>query len=569
MRNYEHKKLIETIEKLDEVPEESHAFSQWIKAEAHLSFLRQNARADELVIFASGEYTFIDAVAVPNQRLKPIDKKDLLGWSLPPYTSLASYVAGGGRDDVWIERGLSGTNTQTLEDAVQLIFGRTFEGWSGPGRDYYELHQEYAHLAGIHWRPEMRAYCRFDKQGDLESVVSVTSREDKGSSIAVVSFSWEPLEEYLAASDASLVRVFDFTLLRRSGFSGWSSEPPEVFDESDDFFYRRTVMEGHAAYTRGIQIIRPRRTKEAIFKGITNGWFGEKPMEYAEFIAYDWRNSRVVKISTDPHATVNYFEAEGNSLPFELSPAFFRPEVLLKYKADRDKYVVSERSISCRTAWFLEAIDVNEAGQVHAYICYLRRLPYTEQLHWLSFNEPPKTTISQRALMNDFEGQWVDFMEPLRKVLLILNRWHDQKVAWWTLRDAKLLERVNTPLTASRDEWAEAFMDLAKLVVEGFETKPIRSKLDAAQVAYEKEDRTIALIEKLLNKGSVSGVTDKLVGLRTVQMLRSKAKGHVGGSDADQLAQDALMEHESFANHFRHVCSQVSDELEIIEQLLS
>ena len=112
-------------------------------------------------------------------------------------------------------------------------------------------------------------------------------------------------------------------------------------------------------------------------------------------------------------------------------------------------------------------------------------------------------------------------------------------------------------------------MDLAKLVVEGFETKSIRSKLDATQVPYEKEDKTIALLEKLLNKPEMSGEVQKLFGLRTVQLLRSKAKGHVGGSDAHQLAQDALMEHETFANHFRHVCTQVSGELETIEQLLS
>jgi hypothetical protein len=111
---------------------------------------------------------------------------------------------------------------------------------------------------------------------------------------------------------------------------------------------------------------------------------------------------------------------------------------------------VGKRDVSCRAAWHLEAIDVNEAGQVHAYICYLHRLPYSEQLHWLSFNEPPKASISKRAIINDFENQFVTFMEPLRKVMSIVGRWHDEKVAWWTLRDEKLLERVNTPLTASR-----------------------------------------------------------------------------------------------------------------------
>src|SRR5271157_2363022 len=116
LHNYEHKKLIESITKLDEVPADPRIFSNWIHADAHLAFLQENARADELVIFASGEYTFVHSVVVPNTRLTPIDQDDLMGWSLNPYTSIASYVMGGGRDDVWIERSPSGTGSKTLED---------------------------------------------------------------------------------------------------------------------------------------------------------------------------------------------------------------------------------------------------------------------------------------------------------------------------------------------------------------------------------------------------------------------------------------------------------------------
>ena len=112
-------------------------------------------------------------------------------------------------------------------------------------------------------------------------------------------------------------------------------------------------------------------------------------------------------------------------------------------------------------------------------------------------------------------------------------------------------------------------MDLAKLLVEGFETKDIRARLDTAQIPYEKEEKTITLLEKLLNKSNKPEDAKKLTGLRTVQHVRSKAKGHVGGSDSGQLAQEALMEHETFANHFRHVCGQVADELELIEKTLS
>ncbi|MGB0383402.1 MAG: hypothetical protein ACPGWR_01140 [Ardenticatenaceae bacterium] len=566
MHNYNHKRLIQKITKLDEVPSESQAFSNWIQAEAHLSFLQKNAQTDELVIYASGDYTFVHSVIVPNVKLSPIDQDDLMNWDFNPYAPIASYVMGGGRDDVWVERGLSRSRSKTLENAMQLIFGRTFEGWTGSGRNYFELHQEYAHLSEIHWRPERKAYCRFNELGDLESVVSVTTQEDKGSNINLISFKWEPLEEYLLAANASLVRMFDFTLLRRSGFSGWSNEPPQKFYDSDYLFYNQHVMQNHAAYTRGVQIICSRPLGEAVFTEIKDRWSGQRNKEYAEFIAFDWRNGYIAKISTDPSATTNYFNADGNSLPFELSPAFFRPEVLLKYKADRDKYTVGERNVSCRAAWHLEGIDVNEAGQVHAYICYLRRLSYEEQLHWLSFNERPKTSISKRAFTNDFEGKWVTFMEPLQKVLSVIRHWDNDKVSWWVLREESLLDRVNIPLTESRDEWADAFMDLAKLVVEGFKTKPIRAKLDTAGIQYKKQDKTIALLEKLVNKEKVSGKPQKLVGLRTVQHVRSKAKGHVGGREAEQLARDAIAEHDSFGNHFQYVCKIVADELKTIEQ---
>lgn len=566
MRNYEHKQLIAALTTLSDVPEGSQEFSAWLTAETHLDFLRRNARADEIVVYASAECAFLHAVAVPNERLAPVDQQDLLKWNATtPYTSIASYVIGGEPEDVWLARGQDGTGTETLKSAVQLIFGRIFHGWRGSGGTYYELSQEYAHVSDIHWRPESRAYCRFDEHGDLEPVVSVTSRDDKGSEMDLVSFKWGPLEEYLAATDASLVRMFDFTLVRRAEFSGWEDGPTHEITESPDLFYRQRLMPGHAAYTRGVQIVRPRRSAQAIFSSIKTSWFRGESRQYTEFIAHDWRNDRVTNVSTDPAATTNYFQAAQNGLPFELSPAFFRPEVLLKYKLDREKYTVGERDLSCRAAWHLEAFDVNEAGQVHAYICYLRQLPYPEQLHWLSFNEPPKGGISERAMIHDFRGEWVSFVQPLQKVRFIVQRWRDARVDWWLLRDRNLLEHVNTPLTSSRDEWAQAYMDLAKLVVEGFESKAIRVRLDAEQVPYDREDRTIALLERLLNAKS-GGAVERLGGLRTVQLLRSKAGAHAGGSEAQQLAEAALTEHETFADHFQHVCERVADDLEAIEK---
>ena len=60
------------------------------------------------------------------------------------------------------------------------------------------------------------------------------------------------------------------------------------------------------------------------------------------------------EISTAPGETANHFTK--SDLPFETSPAFFRPEVLQRYKSDTDRYTLEDRSISCRGAWHLQTI---------------------------------------------------------------------------------------------------------------------------------------------------------------------------------------------------------------------
>ena len=146
MHNYEHKKLIDAIHKLDKIPDTRQEFSEWIKAEAHLAFLKQNVQANELVIFASGDNTYIYSVVVSNEKLFPVDQASIvINWGVNPNNPIASYVMGG-RKDIWIESASRNSSSHVLENSIQLIFRRTFNGWTGQGRNYYELHQEYSHL---------------------------------------------------------------------------------------------------------------------------------------------------------------------------------------------------------------------------------------------------------------------------------------------------------------------------------------------------------------------------------------------------------------------------------------
>jgi len=564
--SYAHKRLISAMNRLSQIPPEDDdaAFAAWLDGATHLAFLADNAQADEILTHAVGPNRFIQSVVVPNERLASLDHTDLLSWDIRSNSGIASYWQRNS-GEVYIKRGLHGVGSATLEHAIPLLFKRPFDGHNSIT---YEINQEYLHLTETHWLPEQRAYCRYNKHDDLDHVISLSTNHEHDEDTMLVSFQWAPLEEYLVVNNAALVRLFDFTLFHPSNFSGFGENQPYMVHNSESLFYHKILLAGYASFQRGVQIIRPRTSKAIVFDRIMGTTNDRK---YVTFTAFDWRHNIVVDISTDPSETTNYFNADQNDLPYELSPAFFRPAVLTKYKADRDKYTVTERSVSSRTQWDLNSIDINDAGQIHAYICDLRLLPYDEQVYWLSHNEAPKdgVGISERAFLEDFMGNWANQPSALENVLLIIRSWHLRKVRWWQLRDEKLLDRVTIPLTTSRDEWGDSLMDLAKLVVEGFEVKVLRKELDKLKIVYSEKDQSLNLLSKIVNRDRDITAVEGLVGLRTVQGLRSKVKGHATGGAAEQLAQEALNEHETYANHFRHVCTLVAADLARIEQSFS
>ena len=565
MPSYEHKKLVERIEQINNLPDDPAEYTDWIKAGTHLSLLQNNAEEDELIIYAGGKYIFIHGVVVNKNNLCPLDQDDLLDWNGDPFSLCAGYAWGSGRDDVWIERSGLIHGTKTLESARQLIFARGFAGLQSNASMYYEVLQEYTHCTDIHWKPEQNAYCRFDEFGDLEHVVSITA-ENTFQGVSLVSFKREPLEEYLVASQSVLVQMFDFTL-GRLGDMNWRYAPENLIKKTHIFFRQKLDL-GKSAHTRGVQIIRPRRSDSEIFASIKGEPTGRDESQYVEFLAYDWRNERVTNISTDPNKTANYFQENKKSLPFETSPAFFNAEVLLKYKSDHDKYSIDEqnRTIDCRNAWTLRNYGVNEAGQVHAYICYLRYLPYKEQLYWKSFNEERKAGISEHTYARDFKGEWVESTNPLDMIKSILDRWKQSDVLWWKLRDPSSVERIALPLTSSRDEWARAFTNLVQFIIEGFEIKAIHKKLDELGIDWQCKERSLSLLERVLSSETENGCVQKLNGLRLVQHIRSKVDAHSRGTKADALATRAVQEHGSYAAHFEAVCRNIVSELEHIER---
>ena len=361
--------------------------------------------------------------------------------------------------------------------------------------------------------------------------------------------------------------MFDFSLFKIDEFDGWGPGKEAVVIESDELFYRQKIWPEHAGYARGVQILRPERSKRQIFASI-KGEDTDRDERWVKYRALDWRNEKISEISTAPYATTNYFQSHSNDLPFETSPAFFNPEVLTRYKSNREKYTVNDYSIRCRNIWLLR-YGVNDCDQVHAYIVDLRNLPYSEMLYWKSFNVQPKTGLSESVIQTDFLAEWPKDIQPLAGVLDRLRGWKSANAPWWSTTDESILDNVSTPRSASRQEWGEGFLSLSKLIIEGFSVKYFRLILDKLGVDYKSEEKSLVLAEKILKYHTLIPEESRLSGLREVQLIRSKVIAHSGSSQVQELSRRALETYETYPRHFEYVCRKVSDELELIEQACS
>jgi len=559
--------IVEQLKTLSTAPLQKEAFELWLTMQDAIAFLRDNVKADEFVAYAGGEGVFLHAVLVPRSAVAPPHAEDLLSWDFNATSSWGIWTTLDETPLVSISLPLDNPRSNSFNGAEQLVFARFFEARLG-NKSYYEVLQKFIQISGLHYIHERNAYCQLDDHGDIEDAIRIIQTQEKGEHFAlnVVIFKRSVLDQYAALTDSVILRTFDFTRFRQSEFRMWS--PTKLKQISDkDLIYHLHLEPGRASYIRGVQVIEPRITKEIAARQYAYGKRTER--QYASFIALDWKNGRVVEISCAPDKTANYFTK--SDLPFETSPAFFRPEVLLRYKADPEKYQIAHRSITCRGAWSLSSFDINEAGQVHAYICDLRTLPFDEQLYWKSHNEAPKAGISKRAYATDFEAKWFDEYDALSSVKHRIHEWNRKCVPWWTLRNKGLPDRVNYPVTSSVEEWSEELLNLDKLVVEGFEHQWLKKHAEALGRTIDIKWRSLKLVEECLLGLAFEAdhASNIMASLQTLHLLRSKLKGHASGNEAVEIQQAVIRDHHTYKDHFRNLCGDVDKSLSTIEEALA
>jgi len=479
------------IFKLNKIPKLNRDFDKWFDLEDEIILLLGTTE-DDIPIYFSYKHFFLNSFIVPANKLRKGYIEDLLNWNsaLISYSYSYGYGYSKGKPKKEIFKAMSeGIGTKTLMNSTPIIFHRYNIGYKE--YPFIELNQKIEHLLDIYWFGDKRAYCKLNDNGDFEEIFTID--KDIKNEFTLCTMKQKDLYFYLFLTNSILVRLFDFDKI----FDSWSFNDnykrikKTYKNTKEEIYFNRTKeLEEHGkpirAWIRGFQIIRNKGKLSKMRKILE----GKEDREYASFIINDFKNKKIVEWSSNPKELGNYFVK--NDLPFGTSPAFFKSQVLLKYKQDYEKYSFAYRRINCRGGWSID-YDINEEDQVHAYITDLSRLPYEEQLYWKSYNEKPKAGISSRAINSDFLGKWDFDYDPLFSLKEVLKKfpkisYKGESINIWELPNVpnpNLIENLCYVDTSSKKEWEDQVLNLAKIIIEGLNKKTI-IKISKELNCYDK-----------------------------------------------------------------------------------
>jgi len=521
---------------------------------------------DFVMLYASFQSLLIISIFALAPSLTAPDKDTLYNSSF--YVDEAwcmQQVWGGGQGhQMYLEPPFDFPEDHPLHGAEPIVFRRSFDGMSGYEAPI-EISQKLVHSLRLHFMAERNAYCRLNSEGDLEEVIKIFRDVGTGefdSTRTLVLIKARRLAEFMAVGGYALYRKFDVTRYEPKSFSQWNLSSRHF--DAPDLFYNSGLSGGNGSYIHGGQILRSNVTVEELIED----WKRESDpnaRDYETFKIHDWKNKKFIEWSSAPSELSNYFTKSDK--PFELSPAFFSPEVLTKYKADPDKYDLKDRSITCRNAWYLKTFDINEVGQVHTYIGYLQSLPYKEQRHWKLHNEWPKAGLSRRAIETDFKGEFPSQSDPLQSMRYVVSELDRDPPAWWRARGTQLRDRTHYPVTTASKEWADELLSLDQMIVEGFVATELRKIAMAAGVKFENTWQSLKLIQEILRSKDSLTADEFIEPLKQLHHLRSKVPGH-HTSERKTLEAAALSKHGSLAAHFRDLCERCEESFGVIIEAL-
>lgn len=419
--------------------------------------------------------------------------------------------------------------------------------------NYVELSQDFRVLLNMHDRyisPTEHCFVVDNENGDWEKVAEI-----KGETIRIKLTS---LRKYLALRRMNLLLFFDEMRFSQQSFKELGLTPVmNQIVKDDDYIYNySSLVDCHAdgnksgGWIMGKCVLRYRE------KDYNRDSFDQDDKQYAEFI-YDYDDEgEPMSHSCKKETLSNYFVANGDN-PLEMTPIFFKKEVLDKYYSNPNKYTVSDGAVGCEGSWSLY-IDNDHRNYVIVPLVYLGNLDYSEQLYWKGYNVSPERDMgfSKTAYKRWTEGNFCDPMFPdlqfKYRFKQFNKRW--EKQFGWPLflplidEDEHRYKTLHCLTTENNhSDFDEQILSMTKLVVDSLNQKCLQSEIDDSNTEVESflTERKVtsslelkAGIDKfqafIFSKGMKC--PDMVNFLRKVQSLRSNSVAHRKSNKRKDLA---------------------------------
>lgn len=419
--------------------------------------------------------------------------------------------------------------------------------------NYVELSQDFRVLLNMHDRyvsPTEHCFVVDNENGDWEKVAEI-----KGETIRI---KLTVLRKYLALRRMNLLLFFDEMRFSLQSFQELGLTPVmnQIVKDNDYIYNYSSLVNCHAdgnksgGWIMGKCVLRYRE------KDYNRDSFDQDDRQYAEFI-YDYDDEgEPMSHSCKKETLSNYFVANGDN-PLEMTPIFFKKEVLDKYYSNPNKYTVSDGAVGCEGSWSLH-IDNDHRNYVIVPLVYLGNLDYSEQLYWKGYNVSPERDMgfSKTAYTRWIEGKFCDSTFPDLQFKYRFKQFNKkwEKQFGWPLflplidEDEHRYKTLHCLTTENNhSDFDEQILSMTKLVVDSLNQKCLQSEIDDSNTEVEsflKERKVTSSLELkagidkfqafIFSKGMEC--PDMVDFLRKVQSLRSNSVAHRKSNKRKDLA---------------------------------
>lgn len=401
-------------------------------------------------------------------------------------------------------------------DVSPFVYGKYHTGET-------ELSEEFRMLYNLHRRVDSNhcEYYGIDECGD-EIIVAIQDAE-------TVSVRVNFLKEFLALKKRHFVLFFDTYVEIDETASSYENGQTVKNDDSVFQYCVVPKMNGNGVvgWLMGKCLIKYKLTDS---KNLWE-WLDEG---YEEFIIETTDDGEEKSFTCESSKLSNYFVPIKNA-PRDITPVFFRKEVLDKYYGNPNKYIVKDGHLECKGMWSLK-IDNDKSDYVIALLYELGHLPHKEQLYWKTYNVAPLLNegLSHTAYNRWMLGAFCDTSDApdlvfKRQFQDFCKRWHDEYD--WDLflplveEDKHNFTALHSLTTDNNDlDFEKQIGALTKLTIDSLNKVIFTSEFDNDK--FNAKDGSITRFEVWLREKKGIELTNTFKFLRMLQDLRSNDVAH-------------------------------------------